>query len=88
MAAEMSVAVLKPAENWSRCRYAAPVRPATGGRIATASSPPARDTSLLTAEAMPTLLAGAAASTVAVSGATLMARPNPKTTTAGRTSVT
>src|SRR5579884_1041310 len=62
--------------------------PVATGSTATATRPAARATSLLTAEAMPLCSAGTAASTVEVSGATVMARPSPRTATAGRTSVT
>ena len=61
--------------------------PAAAGSTATAMRPAALETSLLTAEAIPAFSAGAAASTVAVSGATLMARPKPNTSTAGKTSL-
>ena len=53
--------------------------------MATASRPPKRATSLLTAEAMPDRFAGAALIAVAVSGATVIASPRPNTTTAGST---
>ncbi len=61
--------------------------PAAAGRTATAIRLAARATSLFTAEAMPAWLAGTAARTVDVSEATVMARPSPNATTAGRTSV-
>ena len=61
--------------------------PAAAGSTATAMREAARATSLLTADAIPACSAGTAASTVEVSGATLMARPRPNTTTAGSTSV-
>src|SRR5271163_5339189 len=51
---------------------------------ATASSPAIRDTALLTPEAMPASLDGTASITAVVSGATLIAIPTPKTTTAGK----
>ena len=57
------------------------------GSTATASRPAARAMALLTPEAMPACRASAAARTVVVSGATMNARPSPKTVTAGRTSV-
>jgi hypothetical protein len=62
--------------------------PASGGSMATASRPPNRDRSLLTAEAMPACSAGAELIAVEVSGATVIASPIPKTTTAGSTEVT
>ena len=61
--------------------------PASAGSTATAISPAARATSLLTAEATPACSAGAAARAVAVSGATMIATPSPNTTTAGSTTV-
>ena len=61
--------------------------PATAGRTATAIRPAARATSLFTAEATPACSAGAAPSAVAVSGATVIARPSPNTSAAGRTTV-
>jgi len=56
--------------------------------MATASRPPNRDRSLLTAEATPARWAGAELIAVAVSGATTIAMPTPKTTTGGSTSAT
>ena len=53
--------------------------------MATARSPAARATTLFTAEATPACSAGAAPMAVAVSGATVMASPAPKTRTAGST---
>jgi hypothetical protein len=47
-----------------------------------------RATSLLTADAIPECSAGAELIAVAVSGATVTARPSPKTTTAGSTHTT
>jgi hypothetical protein len=61
--------------------------PATTGSTATAISPAALATSLLTAEAMPECSAGAAPSAVEVSGATTVARPIPNTSAAGSTAV-
>ena len=49
--------------------------------------PPARATSLFTAEATPACSAGAEERAVVVRGATVRARPAPRTTMAGRTSV-
>ena len=59
--------------------------PLSAGSTATATRPPIRATSLLTAEARPACSSGAADSAVAVSGATVMASPSPKTSTAGST---
>ena len=59
--------------------------PARAGSMVTASRPPNRATSLLTADAMPACSAGAELMAVAVSGATVIASPNPNTATAGRT---
>ena len=53
--------------------------PTATGSAATASSAPARATALLTPLAMPACSSGAAASTVAVSGATISASPRPNT---------
>jgi len=53
--------------------------------MATASSPPNRDRSLLTAEAIPACSAGAELIATEVSGATVIAMPSPKTTIAGST---
>ena len=61
--------------------------PASAGSIATAIRLAARATSLLTAEATPAWSAGAAASAVAVSGATMIATPKPNTTAPGSTAV-
>src|SRR4051812_6181176 len=61
--------------------------PARPGSTATASRPAARATSLLTAEATPIRCVGAAASTVEVSGATVIDRPRPKMSSAGSRSV-
>src|SRR6202051_4932395 len=70
------------AKLWSRAR----LKPADTIQTttATASSPATRDTALLTPEAMPTSLDGTASITAVVSGATLIAIPMPKTTTAGK----
>ena len=81
----MSMAVRKPAASSVAPRAAAPVRPASSGRTATASRPAARATTLLTAEAMPECSAGAAPIAVEVSGATVTARPKAKSSTAGNT---
>src|SRR5215218_2449543 len=59
--------------------------PATSGTAATASKPPTRATALLTPDATPECCASAAASTVAVKGATVNASPPPNTNTAGST---
>src|SRR5215831_298365 len=85
VAPEMSTAVRKPAASASGCRYTVPVMPASAGSTATASRPPNRATSLLTAEAIPESSAGAELIAVAVSGATVIASPSPNTTTAGST---
>jgi hypothetical protein len=53
---------------------------------ATASSAAVRAIALLMAEAMPALASSASASTVAVSGATVNARPSENTNMAGTTS--
>jgi hypothetical protein len=70
------------AKLWSRARLkpADRIRPKT----ATASSPAIRDTALFTPEATPASLEGTASITAVVSGATLIAIPMPKTTTAGK----
>jgi hypothetical protein len=86
-AAQMAAAVWKPVANWAVSRYAASVMPAAAGRTATAMRAAPRATSLLTADATPACRAGTAARTVAVSGATVTARPSPSTVTAGSTSV-
>jgi len=65
----------------------APVTPETTGSTATAMRPPARATSLFTAEATPAWSTGAEARAVVVRGATVKARPAPRTRTAGSTSV-
>ena len=53
-------------------------------RIAIAKTPARRETALLIPEATPTLPSAAEFITVVVSGATLMAIPNPSITTAGK----
>ena len=58
--------------------------PASAGSAATAMRPAARATALFTADATPTFSMGAAASTVAVSGATVSDSPKENTTMAGR----
>src|SRR6478736_1025012 len=60
--------------------------PATRGSTATASSPATRATALLVADATPARWSGAAASAVAVSGATVSTRPTPTSRTPGSTS--
>src|SRR5947209_1228770 len=62
--------------------------PATAGSTAIASNPATRATALFTPDAMPARLAGTAANTVAVSGATTHDKPSPNTTTGRRTSGT
>ena len=84
-AAAMSIATVKP---WPR-GWPGPARmPAVTGNTATASSPATRAMALLTPEAIPAWLSDRAARTAAVSGATVIARPTPKTTTAGSTART
>jgi hypothetical protein len=61
------------------------VRPAIRGNTATASRPATLETALLIPEAIPEWRASAAASTVAVTGATTTVSPRPKTITAGST---
>ena len=51
---------------------------------ATPSRPAMRASALLTPEAMPALCSSASASTVAVSGATVIDRPSEKTTSGGQ----
>ena len=63
------------------------MRPATIGRTATASRPATLDTALLIPDAIPEWRESAAASTVAVTGATTSVSPPPNTTTAGSTLV-
>src|SRR3954447_15605008 len=65
--------------------YASLDRPAARGSTATAISDAVRATALLMPDATPAWLAGAAASTVAVTGATTNTSPIPNTTTAGST---
>ena len=62
--------------------------PDSAGNTATANSAAVRATSLFTADATPTSLGGAAAITVAVSGATVVAMPSPKTRMPGSTAET
>src|SRR5215216_6523748 len=85
-AAAMVMAVRNPAAKRAGSRASAPEMPAATGSTATASSPAVRATSLLTAEAIPACSAGAAASTVEVSGATVRTSPSPYTSDAGRMS--
>ena len=66
--------------------YAAPSSPTTSGSTAMASRPATRATALLTPLAMPACRSGAAASTVAVNGATVNDRPRPNSDTGGSTS--
>src|SRR4051795_2332740 len=61
--------------------------PATSGTAATASSPAARATVLLTPLAMPACRTSTAPSTVAVNGATVSASPRPSPMVPGRMSV-
>ena len=53
-------------------------------KTATARSPAIRDTALFTPEATPASLEGTDSITAVVSGATLIAIPMPRTTTAGK----
>ncbi len=62
--------------------------PAASGRAATAASCAARATVVFTPDATPAKRSGTAPSAVAVSGATVVTRPNPNTRTAGSTSAT
>src|SRR6186997_3116027 len=62
-------------------------RPTAAGRTATASNPARRAAALLTPDAIPNSSGGTAPRTVAVSGATVIARPRPNTTAAGKTVV-
>jgi hypothetical protein len=59
--------------------------PDSAGNTATANSAAVRARSLFTADATPTSLDGAAAITVAVSGATVVAMPKPNTRIPGST---
>src|SRR6266567_2585143 len=68
--------------------YPAPDSPTTAGSTATASRLPVRATALFTPDATPANRSGAAASTVAVTGATIADRPRPNTSTPGSTPVT
>ena len=79
------MAVRNPVASSAGPSAAAPVRPASSGRTATARRPAARATTLLTAEAMPECSAGAAPMAVAVSGATVTASPMANSSTAGKT---
>ena len=71
-------AVVERAANWAET---------TAPSAAIASRPATRATALLTPEATPTWRSSTESSTVVVSGATVIARPRPKRTIAGRTSV-
>ena len=75
----------EPFESATGDLYAVAVMPDRAGNTATANSAAVRATSLFTADATPTSLEGAAAMTVAVSGATVVAMPSPKTRMPGRT---
>ena len=87
-AAAIHIACSNPAEKSVTLEYEALVIPAATGNTATAINCAVLATSLFTAEATPACSAGAAASTVAVSGATVALRPSAKTVTAGRMSAT
>ena len=67
---------------------APPEIPASDGITAITRSDAMRDTALFTAEPTPANRSSTAASTVAVSGATVNTSPSPKTITAGSTDVT
>ncbi len=60
----------------------------TAPTAAIATSPATRAIALLTPEAIPALLSSASASTVEVSGATVIDRPSPNTSSPGSTSLT
>src|SRR5262249_26074380 len=81
----ISMAVRNPRANAVGSRYAVPVNPARPGITAIASRPAPREMALLTPEAIPAYRVAAAASTVAVSGATVSVSPRPNTNTAGST---
>ena len=84
--AQISMAVPYAASNTAGSAYSSPPRPTATGSAATASSVPERATALLTPLAMPACSSGAAARTVAVSGATISDRPRPKSVAPGSTS--
>ena len=86
--AQIMMAMRYAASKATGSAYSAPCSPTTTGSAATASSAPARATALLTPLAMPACSSGAAASTVAVSGATISESPSPNTIAPGRTSRT
>src|SRR4051794_34758516 len=75
--AQISSAICQPAVNAAGSAYFSPVMPAAAGSTATASSDPVLATALFTPEATPACRSGAAASTVAVTGATAITRPRP-----------
>ena len=60
----------------------------TAPTAAIATSPATRAIALLTPDAIPALLSSASASTVMVSGATVIDRPRPNTSSPGSTSLT
>ena len=86
--AQIIIAIRKASSKVAGSAYSSPCSPTTTGRAATASREPARATALLTPLAMPACSSGAAASTVAVSGAIINESPSPNTIAPGRTSVT
>lgn len=77
----MSIARSKPS---LRLPVRSPM-PAAAGNVATASKPATRATALLVPDATPASESGTEASTVDVSGATVMDKPRPNTRTGGRT---
>ena len=86
MAAQIIIAIRKASSKVAGSAYSSPCSPTTTGSAATASREPARATALLTPLAMPACSSGAAASTVAVSGAIISESPSPNTIAPGRTS--
>ncbi len=80
-------AIRNPSEKAAGSPASAPLIPATAGSTATATSPAARATALLTPDATPACRSDAAASTVLVNGATVVASPNPSSTAPGSTAV-
>src|SRR3569623_1680727 len=86
-AAQISIAFEYAASKATGSAYWSPESTTATGNAATASSEPARATALLTPLAMPVRSSGAAARTVAVSGATIRASPCPNSVTGGSTPV-
>ena len=85
--AHQSVAAWKAAVSGTGSAYSVPDNPTIIGSAATASMLAARAAVLLIPLATPAWLSATAPSTVAVSGATSMARPRPNRVTPGRTVV-